>query len=69
MEKDVTPLEMVLINEHCHVLHEMHKELDQWLKRAEQLKKGSQGAIADKLSKDIEELRGKPQAFTESEDE
>ena len=36
-----TPLYQVLIYEHCHCVHEMLKEIANWLQRAEQLSKGS----------------------------
>lgn len=36
-----TNLDMVLINEHCRLLHEMLKEVYQWLNRADQIKRGS----------------------------
>jgi hypothetical protein len=46
----------VLVNEHCHCIHEMLKELNSWIARADQLKSGLR--IPEELPKDIFELRG-----------
>lgn len=43
----LSPLEQVLVNEHCCCIHEMLKELNFWLVRADELKKGSQPQIPD----------------------
>ena len=58
-DQQLTALEIVLINEHCLVIHEMVKEVHQWIQRADQLKKGSQAAMLDQLPKDNDELRGR----------
>jgi hypothetical protein len=57
MTEVTTPLSQVLIYEHCHCIHEMLKEIYNWLQRADQLKKGSR-ICAEELPKDIVELRG-----------
>ena len=42
---NLTALDSVLVYEHCHVIHEMLKEIHKWLQRGEQLKKGGQGKV------------------------
>lgn len=54
-EQAKTALWQVLVYEHCHCVHEMLKEVYNWLQRAEQLKKGNR--IQEELPKDIGELR------------
>jgi hypothetical protein len=61
--EEITPemsnesLYQVLIFEHCHCIHEMLKEVSNWLQRAEQLKKNRAGICAGELPKNLGELR------------
>jgi hypothetical protein len=65
----MTTLEQVLVFEHCLCVHEMLKEIHFWLDRADQYKKGTTTKMPGELPKDIIELRGSKDRFTESEEE
>lgn len=65
----MSTLEQVLAFEHCLCVHEMLKEVHFWLNRADQISKGNSSTLPGELPKDIFELRGSDQRFTESEDE
>ena len=64
----MSTLEQVLVFEHCTCVHEMLKELHFWLDRADQYSKGTP-KMTGELPKDIFELRGTNDRFTESEEE
>jgi len=59
----------VLAFEHCLCVHEMLKEIHFWIDRADQYKKGVSTSVPGELPKDIFELRGNNDRFTESEEE
>ena len=50
-------------------VHEMLKEIHFWVDRADQYQKGMSAKVPGELPKDIFELRGNNDRFTESEEE
>ena len=58
-----------MVFEHALCVHEMLKEINFWVDRADQYKKGTTTSVPGELPKDIFELQGNNDRFTESEEE
>ena len=65
----MSTLEQVLVFEHALCVHEMLKEIHFWVDKADQYSKGTTTSVPGELPKDIFELQGNNDRFTESEEE